>query len=270
MKYRKYEDYHRIENGIEQKKCQDCNDWYDLNETNFGIVKKNNDGFNVRCKVCQKKHNEEYYAETREQQIELALKRHYDNHEEECKRKLEWHRKNPERHKYLIEKFRKNNKEHIQDYGINYRQTERGKQKYKIYGENHREKEHRISEAEWEECKKYFNYRCAYCGLPIEQHYVPRKKKMVWQDFHREHVIHDGRIDIKNCVPSCNSCNSKKKKQSLNAWYNLNNPNYTYERYHKIYMWLRYDYKKYIKKRKPKGKYEKKNKEYWINNRKVV
>jgi hypothetical protein len=61
IKYKRYEDYHRIENGMEQKRCQDCNDWFDMNEDNFGIVRKNNDGFNVRCKTCQKTHQKDYY-----------------------------------------------------------------------------------------------------------------------------------------------------------------------------------------------------------------
>jgi hypothetical protein len=242
----KYEKEHKIINGIDHKICNICSIYKPSNLDNFyKNVSNHRDGLNSRCKECE---------------IKRASKKHFDNHEEECKKKLEWHKKNPERHKYLIEKFRKNNKEHIQEYGINYRQTEVGKSKYKIYGENHRNKEHRITDLEWEACKKYFNYRCAYCGLPIEEHYVPRRKKLIWMDFHREHVIHTGRKDLKNCIPSCNSCNSSKKKQSLNNWYNFKNLNYTYERYHKIFMWLRYDYKNHITKRKPKRKYTKKNK----------
>jgi hypothetical protein len=85
-----------------------------------------------------------------------------------------------------------------------------------------------------------------------------RKGKLVLMDLHKEHVIHNGRKDLKNCVPSCQSCNDKKWKFTLNEWYNKDNPVYAYERYHKIYVWLRYDYKKYIQKRKPKQKYERK------------
>lgn len=72
------------------------------------------------------------------------------------------------------------------------------------------------------------------------------------QDLHKEHIIHDGKNDLRNCVPSCYRCNINKWKYSLNNWYNLNNPNYTFEKYHKIYQWVRYDYKKYIKKKRKK------------------
>jgi hypothetical protein len=81
---------------------------------------------------------------------------------------------------------------------------------------------------------------------------------MINMDFHKEHVIHEGKDNLSNCVPACQSCNDKKWKFTLNEWYNSSNPVYTYERYHKIYLWLRYDYKKYIQKRKPKQKYVRK------------
>ncbi|RNB59424.1 hypothetical protein EDM57_04590 [Brevibacillus gelatini] len=72
------------------------------------------------------------------------------------------------------------------------------------------------------------------------------------QDLHKEHVIHDGRNDLKNCVPSCRSCNSEKNTRTLNDWYNKNNPKYTYERYFRIYQWMRYDCLKFIKKKRKK------------------
>jgi hypothetical protein len=61
MKYRKYEEYHRLVNDVEQKQCQDCGNWFDMNLENFGLVTKNSDGFNHRCKVCQKIHNKSSY-----------------------------------------------------------------------------------------------------------------------------------------------------------------------------------------------------------------
>lgn len=111
-------------------------------------------------------------------------------------------------------------------------------------------KKHKISTSEWEACKKYFNHRCAYCGLAIEDHWVKITGNWQLGDFHKEHVIHDGRIDLKNCVPSCKSCNSSKHEDTLNHWYNPSNPRYSQERYHRIYLWIRYDCKAYIKSKK--------------------
>jgi hypothetical protein len=115
----------------------------------------------------------------------------------------------------------------------------------KIYNKKHNKKKHKISKVEWDNCKKYFDYSCAYCGMTEEEH-----RKIYKQDLHKEHVIDDGRNDLKNCVPSCKMCNSEKHEDSLNNWYNKNNLRYDYSRYSKIYNWIRYDCKKYVKKKK--------------------
>lgn len=99
-------------------------------------------------------------------------------------------------------------------------------------------KKHKIPKEEWIRCKEYFNFSCAYCGMTEVEH-----KNKYNQQLHKEHVIHDGRDDIKNCVSSCKICNSCKNISSLNNWYNTNNINYSRERYLKIYNWIRYDSK---------------------------
>ena len=67
MKYRKYKDYHRInEQGIEEKQCKECLKWFEMNENNFGIDNGNKDGFNMLCKTCLKKNNQKYYSENKE------------------------------------------------------------------------------------------------------------------------------------------------------------------------------------------------------------
>jgi archaellum component FlaC len=70
--YRKYNEYHRIENGIEQKQCEDCKEWLDMNSKNFGSAKGNKDGFNHKCRKCKKKHDREYYIENQEHIIETT------------------------------------------------------------------------------------------------------------------------------------------------------------------------------------------------------
>jgi len=153
-------------------------------------------------------------------------------------------------------KHRETRKDYYSQKGKDFRQSEKGKQSYKIYIQKRKKKKHIIYDEEWEACKKYFNNKCAYCGLSIDKHYSPYRDEMKLFDFHREHVIEEGRNDIKNCIPSCNACNNQKKRKSLNNWYNTLNPKYSYEKYHKIYMWLRYDHKKYIMpKRRYKGQH---------------
>jgi hypothetical protein len=231
-----YDDYHKITDNQLLKKCIICNEWIPCNDEFFYKNKGNkSDGLYPECKECSKK------------------------------KAAQWVKDNYSRHKKLHKKYRAtdkykkwNRKNHIKMQDKIKEWMLINKDKVNQYSKIHRQKDHRISEKEWDLCKFYFNHRCAYCGLSIEEHYVKRKGKLQWQDFHKEHVIHDGRIDIKNCVPSCQSCNSSKHTASLNNWYNSKNLNYTYERYYKIYQWLRYDYKKYITKRKPKQKYERK------------
>lgn len=168
----------------------------------------------------------------------------------ECtsKRAFAWEKKNPEK---ILENRRRHDKREIrisQKREVNKNRAESGKvlewqrnNKDKIKGyrlARDANKKHSIPEKEWKRCKEFFDYRCAYCGLDEIEH-----KKLYKQQLHKEHVIHDGRNDIKNCVPSCKSCNGSKHTKTLNGWYNTVNLNYSYERYMKIYQWIRFDCK---------------------------
>jgi hypothetical protein len=65
--------------------------------------------------------------------------------------------------------------------------------------------------------------------LNIEDHYTTKRQQKIKSGFHKEHVIHTEKNNIKNCIPSCKSCNCKKWTSTLNGWYNENNPIYSYE-----------------------------------------
>lgn len=103
-------------------------------------------------------------------------------------------------------------------------------------------KKHLITEKEWKDCKQYFDNSCAYCGMTEDEHKFKFKKGL-----HKEHVINDGRNDLKNCIPSCEPCNSTKNIKTFNEFYNVTNTNYSIDKYKKIVQWLRYDYQNYIK-----------------------
>jgi len=127
-----------------------------------------------------------------------------------------------------------------------------------IYNKKHTNKSHRISQKEWDCCKGYFKNQdgescCAYCALTEREN-----KERYNQQLHKEHVIHSGKDNLTNCVPSCKICNSEKHTASLNSWYNKSNHSYSRERYLKIYQWIRWDCKKYITKKRPKQKNGKK------------
>jgi hypothetical protein len=116
---------------------------------------------------------------------------------------------------------------------------------YRIKREQH--KKHEITSEEWESCKNYFSFRCAYCGLAIEDHFVSYRGETFLGDFHKEHVDDKGSNDLTNCVPSCKSCNSLKSNSEFEEWYNENNIVFSNGRLQKIIKWVNSDHKKYMK-----------------------
>lgn len=224
----------KVNNKIE-KRCSQCQEWKEENIENFYFKNKKYPeiGYTPACRICtslktqiwQRNNNETYRK---------AIKKRDSNLSEECK---QYHRDK------AIEQ---------QKTGYQIIWRKKHPDKCREYSKLH--KNHDITEIEWKNNKKYFNYECAYCGLPVEKHFFTRNGITKNGDFHKDHAIDNGKDNLSNCIPSCMSCNSSKKEESLNNWYNIKNPNYTYERYYKIYMWIRYDYKTYIMpKRRYKG-----------------
>jgi hypothetical protein len=123
----------------------------------------------------------------------------------------------------------------------------KNKDKIREYNKKRNNKNHKISDNEWENCKKYFNHRCDYCGLAIENHYIIFRGNQQLGDFHKDHVDDEGTNDLSNCVPACKVCNTSKHNHTLEEWYNNDNPVFNEERLEKIHKWLDEDYKKYIK-----------------------
>jgi len=235
-----YEENHRIkEDGIVEKLCSICSEWIIMNKENFYINKKNKtDGYYPECKRCS---------------IERSSKWQKDNHDVYLKSIKKYYKNNKEISLIKRKSYVEKHKEECYDYSKQWRKSEHGKEKYRIYQKKRQEKKHEIYDIEWNNCKKYFNYECAYCGLSIDKHYFIYSGEVKLYDFHKEHVIDDGKNDLSNCIPSCSTCNSQKNTKTLNEYYDLNNYNYTYERYFKIYQWIRYDYKEYIM---PKRRYK--------------
>jgi 5-methylcytosine-specific restriction endonuclease McrA len=61
---------------------------------------------------------------------------------------------------------------------------------------------------DWDRCKAWFGYRCAYCGKAgklTKDHIIPR--------------YHGGGDMVLNLIPACQSCNSSKGKKNVDSWY---------------------------------------------------
>lgn len=65
-----------------------------------------------------------------------------------------------------------------------------------------------LTPADWENCKKHFDFKCAYCGL---------EKKLAQEHFFP--LFKGGEYTPKNIVPACSSCNSSKGTKDFFEWY---------------------------------------------------
>lgn len=235
---------HKIFDGVLHRKCSKCNEWYPENIEYFYLRNKSNPerGFNSECKECSVKRSQATNAKIPEEtRIEKRKLSYQLNKEIENQNSRKWREENPEHKQAYQTEYQKKNPDKMRRYRINKRLHST----------------HDINNNEWEACKFYFNHRCAYCGLAIEDHYNIYAKKLRWEDLQQEHVIHKGGNELTNCIPSCKSCNDKKWEYDLDEWYNINNIKFVQERYNKIIKWLMEDCFKYIAKKKPKSKYNK-------------
>ncbi len=215
-----YEESHRVNNDIIEKKCNKCGNWFSLNEDNFYKNKCSPDGYFPKCKECEKTRSLEYK---------------YSHHDQQKASQKRWRE---EKHDIFIQQmkdWRKDNKEYKQQYQLEYQRN--NTDKLKIYGKNRKHKNHNITKRQWEICKAYFNYECAYCGITEKE-----AKKRYKQKLHKEHFDDNGANDLSNCVPACKSCNSSKWEHDANEWYNKQSF-YSEERLEKIIKWITEDYK---------------------------
>lgn len=230
---------HKILNGKEYKLCSKCNEWKLMDEKHFYKWNRSSDGFNAQCIDCS---------------IKYAHKRRKEHGDIVRANEKKGYYKTKEKHLATIKNYQNKNdevKQHIRKYQKGYRQTHI--EMLRKHSKKRHKKKHIMEDSEWIACKNFFDNTCAYCGSPLEEQFMERNGEIISCDLDKEHVIDNGKNDIKNCIPSCRTCNDIKKKKTLNQFYNPRNPNYTYERYHRIYLWLRYEYKKYIM---PKRRYK--------------
>lgn len=205
---------------VESKVCNQCNEkkllkeYYTRNQTRASGEEYVY--YNPKCRDCVKDNTLQWRIENPERSNELNKR--WNSTERGMKFRRDVSRRVRSEGKYR--EWQKNNPDKIREYRINREQN----------------KTHEISEYEWIECKKYFEYSCAYCGLTEEEHLIEHK-----QQLHKEHVDHEGDNGIINCVPACKRCNSSKSTKEIEEWYDDDNPNYTKEREDKIYAWLTED-----------------------------
>lgn len=232
---KKYDETHKLIDNIIHKICSDCQDWLPMNDDYFYTNKANGmDGYNPYCKKCTVIRSKKYQEDHPEQTKSYYKNRYREKEQYYKDNSRRWIEENKERSKELQKIWQQEHPDKVKEYNQDWNQR----------------KKHNISKLEWENCKNYFNYRCAYCGLKIEEHWVKFKGELILGDFHKEHVDDFGANDLSNCVPSCKSCNTSKRTYELFEWYDDANPVFLIERLEKIIKWLNEDYKLYIKNRR--------------------
>lgn len=203
---------------MEYKICSICEKELPATTEYFYKNKTGKDGLYPYCKECTKKKHTNWTKQNHEKRL-MYLKKNNDK---------------PERKKNIRESAKRQ-----RETGYQREYQRKNKDKIKEYNEQHRN--HEITKEEWGNCLKYFNHSCAYCGMK-----QGIAKETYKNYLHKDHVQHDGKNDLSNCIPACKGCNCKKWIFALEEWYNENNLVYDIERYNRIIKWLNADYKKFI------------------------
>jgi hypothetical protein len=217
---------------LENKQCTNCLKAYPPTDKYFykQKVKTKKQGEHYRltawCIPCRKEKSNE-----RNQRI----KGHYSNYQRE------YTKNNVKTKNETARKWRIENADHKREYQLEYYGREDRKENFREYSKKRSIKNHKITLKQWDACRLYFDYRCAYCGKTWEQNKIETKR-----DLHKEHVDDDGSNKLDNCIPSCASCNSQKWEFDFEEWYNEDNPKYLHDRKVKILLWLQRDHFQYL------------------------
>lgn len=234
----KYNKTHKMINNIDHKLCNKHHIYFpeedpwlpSTNEFFYHNNKNSIDFLNPECKKCSVskatiwiKENPELFKQSYKRYMKTDSWKAY---------KIE----NNKKTKDIMSKWRKDNPDLC-----------------KIYAEQHRS--HDITDKEWKLCQEVFQFKCAYCDKTLEQQYQQNNEQ-----FHKEHVEHEGYNDIRNCVPACTQCNSKKRQKTINELYENNEIKaFTKDKYDFIMWWCTDGFQKYIEYKPPYKIIKKKN-----------
>jgi len=246
----KLEREHKIINGIDYKLCNkhhiffpEESPWLPATLDYFYYHEKNStDHLHPECKRCGVKKMYEWrdvHPEYLESEKERTSKKYHSD---------------PEFKQMIIDSSQQQRKD---GYQSEWRKDH--PEKCIEYSKLHRQ--HDITEEEWRNELKVFDYGCAYCGMTLEEHLKIHKQKL-----HKDHVDDEGYNDLRNAVPACRSCNSSKHQHNLDDWYKPKKF-YSEERYNKIIWWITEGYKDYIEDKPPyriiRKQNENNNKYHW-------
>lgn len=121
-----------------------------------------------------------------------------------------WYEKNKELRSEQNKQWYQENKKHKNELNKIWKVANR--EKTRLYGQKRealkRQLPATLTLEQWEQIKKDFNYKCAYCGqeLPLTvEHFIP--------------LSHNGELSHNNILPVCLSCNCSKQDSNFFEWY---------------------------------------------------
>lgn len=229
-----WEKYHRInDKGIVERQCTQCGEWLEENTDNFYMMNKSKPelGFSSKCKICFRKDSVEY----RHRDIEKTREKdnnYYNEHKDLCHTRMNSYRgKNHTKIKKKEKEWQQSNPDKLKEYNLRHRT-------------------HDITASEWLGCLSVLGNKCAYCGLPYEQHIVKRNDKYICMKLHKDHVDYNGYNDLRNAVPGCQNCNSSKSQDDMEEWFRKQKF-FSEEKLALIKWWISEGYKDYIEDKPP-------------------
>ena len=185
---------------MNEKRCVRCHEVKPITE--FGKDRHKKDGLLIYCKSCKREINASQ-AEYRKEYM---------------KRYLVTYQKSPE--------YREREREYSREYRKLH--PEKNKANSARYRETLRENGGSVTADELRECLEFFNYECAYSGVPLDDGH---------QFDHIVSVSNGGKHIISNLAPCLGVINLRKAQKDFEEWYPKQSF-YSEERYRRIKEWM--------------------------------
>ncbi len=213
------------------KRCIECKE--ELPAT-LEYFPQNRDGIKTKCRKCTNEYLKRYHAKNREENNKISREYYQKNKRRLNKKGKQWYEDNKEEVLEWSKQYYEENSSHIKKRVKKYRQENKEKiaymmkvwyknnpEKARIYSARRRTRKMKLPATltieQWEETKKYFNHKCAYCGMSEDEH-----QQIYNQVLHQDHFIpllKGGAYTYNNIIPACASCNPSKGDRNFFEWY---------------------------------------------------
>lgn len=195
------------------RRCTKCQQEFPATPEYFNRMKAGKYGLRATCRECQKIDGHEWYrnntekshAKTRRWQAANPDKVRLYNHnnrmknlEDRRERSRQWHRTNAERSSEYQMRFRREHRDYI-----------------RMASHIRRQRKRQLIEdftvEQWENCLRYWNGVCCYCGA----------QQSFFHTIEQDHFVSltaGGGYTALNIVPACKSCNISKHNYDARDW----------------------------------------------------